>query len=447
MNKARAHALRNELRDRPVGGWTIQDYLDHGKSAAVFIATDEGGTRAALKIFDPELVEECGRPQQLARIERELTLVGHSHPHLVQVLAGGACASTRHLYVVTGLLEGWTNVERCLTSIPVGAVERIIEQVASAALFLHDRRIVHRDIKPANVVVSSDYSRAVLLDLGVVRVLDAPSTGRDEFIGTLRYSSPEFLVREEADSPEGGLAVTFYQLGALLHDLLVRRPIFADCKPYAKMVEAVKTTVPEIPPECDRDLARVARNCLVKDPEQRRRLVDWSDFISSQRKMSRSTDRLRDRLRARVRNAPSSGVGSRAPSGLAESVDRARSLLQDLCTSEGSIPPISLRLDRESELRCRVELVLAASASHCLCADIHIAFDFSVSDSTSEAVELSALATRGDQPASGSPRKSTVGLDSQVLADQMFHIVLMAIDVAQTSDSDPLLSAEEEELR
>ena len=40
------------------------------------------------------------------------------------------------------------------------------------------------------------------------------------FLGTLRYASPEFLLRREQDSPDGWRAVTTYQIGTVLYEMI-----------------------------------------------------------------------------------------------------------------------------------------------------------------------------------------------------------------------------------
>jgi hypothetical protein len=62
--------------------------IDHGKSAAVFRASGRGGI-VAVKIFDDELIARYGDDTQFERINRELQLIGKSHPNLVKILGGG----------------------------------------------------------------------------------------------------------------------------------------------------------------------------------------------------------------------------------------------------------------------------------------------------------------------------------------------------------------------
>ena len=248
MYEQRALALLHQLRGRSVAGWHIDDLIRHGKSAAVFRARN-ADRAAALKIFDPELVARYGERTQLARIHRELSLRGRHHPHLVEIYDGGQCSATNHLFLVMQHVPG-DPLSNHITTLERTRIRPLLQQVASAAKFLEDIHLVHRDIKPDNIVIDPDTQTATLLDFGVLRPINAQSTATDDddvknFIGTLQYSPPEFLLREEEDSLDGWRAVTFYQLGAVLHDLIERQPIFADSTdPYARLVNAVQDTTP-----------------------------------------------------------------------------------------------------------------------------------------------------------------------------------------------------------
>lgn len=252
------------------------------ENRAVYLATNSNGP-AAVKIFDDELIARYGDKVQLARIDRELTLVGQSHPNVVQILAGGVDAITGNHFIVMEYLNG-QNLKDSLADIPVDSIQSLIQQLAFAAKFLEDQGLAHRDIKPENVVVIDNFRKLVLLDLGVLRpfagsdITDA--NGIQSFVGTLQYSSPEFLLRQEEDSLEGWRALTFYQIGGVLHDLIMRRPLLAEfSEPYARLVNAVQFVAPEIKNSAvPYHLVELARWCLVKDWRIRNTLVKWSSF-------------------------------------------------------------------------------------------------------------------------------------------------------------------------
>jgi eukaryotic-like serine/threonine-protein kinase len=204
MDPVRAERMSQELRGKRVGGWLIRRYINAGKSAVVFEG-ERDGQQCALKIFDPELVERFGKATQLGRIERECRLIGEHHPYLVKIFASGECAESGYLYVAMEFIDA-PNLGSALTLVPREKIASFLHQIASAARFLEEKHLAHRDIKPDNIAVFPDFSQAVLLDLGVLRPFGDPGLTDDNariFVGTARYSSPEFLLRNEQDTPEG----------------------------------------------------------------------------------------------------------------------------------------------------------------------------------------------------------------------------------------------------
>ncbi|RYX91909.1 MAG: hypothetical protein EOO28_24230 [Comamonadaceae bacterium] len=283
MDSAQAAALKQNLKGKFIGGWLASDGLGHGKSAVVVLATKDG-VSAALKVFHPELVEQYGVAMQLERIARERSLIGAEHPNLVKIYDGGQCVETGYLYVVMELLPT-KNLEECLSAIKQEHIRPLISQLASAAKFLEEKGLAHRDIKPSNIAINEQLTQLTLLDLGVVRpfgIADLTDVDQRPFIGTLRYSSPEFLLRQEEDTLEGWRAVSIYQIGAVLHDLLMKKPIFFEnSEPYSVLVEAVLNAVPEIYAS-DSHLVQICKHSLVKNPKTRSELVGWQDFEADQ---------------------------------------------------------------------------------------------------------------------------------------------------------------------
>lgn len=329
MDSGQATLFRESLQGKTIAGWHVDGFYGNGKSAVVLPAL-RGTEEGAIKVFHPELIERYGKDAQLQRIHREASLVGTTHPHLVRILDGGECAATGHLYVVMERIPH-RNLLQALADVPVDAVPKLIAQVASAARFLEDRGMAHRDIKPENIAVSDDFSHATLLDLGVLRPIglsDLTDVSQRSFIGTLRYSSPEFLMRQELDTIEGWRAVTFYQLGAVLHDLLMRRQLFHEYgEPFAGLVEAVKSVNPIVQGD-DVRCVNLARRCLMKNQTTRQQLVSWSDFSSLEVALDATSTARRDRIRER----------QKALRALAESQARGpvgeinvRAELQDAC--------------------------------------------------------------------------------------------------------------------
>ncbi len=415
MDRVQAKRIATELKGEKVGGWTVLDYVNNGKSAVVVRAT-RNGEEAALKIFDRDLVERFGRESQLVRVQREKDLIGKHHDNLIEIKDGGECDSTDHIYVAMAYLP-MKNLAQVITDLPRDCIFPLIGQVASAAKFLEDNGLAHRDIKPENIAISEDFSHATLLDLGVLRPVGLSEiTDVNEqrvFVGTLRYSPPELLYREEQDSLEGWRAITFYQLGAVLHDMIMRRPIFHDFgEPYAKLVDAVRKVIPEIrADDVGGDLMILARSCLVKNPETRLSMVSWEQFV-----MPVSKGGTGDSFRARIRkrNAIMASQADNALSiqqdlahkrllRLEETVNSIKDMFRTICVTDSKDFPLA-QFDQRIEpgdIDGSVLVCFRPSTSHHLFVAITLVVLISISDEPDEILDLRFAALASDGCVSG----------------------------------------------
>jgi len=352
MDEARAKRMTAELAGKAVGKWALLEYLGAGKSALVFRASN-GVKEAALKIFDPELVERYGRDVQAARIERERRLIGKSHRHLISIYDGGYDDSLGYFFIVMSLFRGKT-LDQLLGSLSIQQAVTITSQVAASAKFLESEGLVHRDIKPDNIGMDEATGDAVLLDLGVIRPISAENITDDEtarpFVGTLRYAPIEFLRREEKDDVDGWRAVTFYQIGAVLYDLLAGKRIYNGIE-YPRIIEAIGNEEPDysLLPDSQPELVLLVRKCLVKQPEERIRLVSWSDLENPPIGDRANIDRIRQRIieRQAVRRAALRGDAGSAESNslrrrAEEIVNVIRELLREEAISSGLFPPVEV---------------------------------------------------------------------------------------------------------
>lgn len=396
-----------QLHGQLVGGWAVGRYLGNGFSAVVLSAERDGQT-AALKIIDSEMVERSGAQRQLARILRERELAGHGHAHLVDILDGGQCAKTGHLYVAMELLEPRTlgHVKGSLARTQIGG---LIGQLAQAAYFLETRGIAHRDIKPDNTVVSKDNTKVKLLDLGVIHPPSDPNdpsagTG-DSFVGTARYSPSEFLYREEEDTIEAWRAITFYQLGATLYDLLMRRRIFDEfSEPPARLYRAVKEHIPLIDAEdAEPWLVDLARRCLHKDWRVRKELVSWKDFEGPRTPPQSGADirqRLKNRLEAGRTTAPTTkSTPDARPTRrtLEQMAGAVATTAREVCQQGGIFPAVEVSHSANDNV-CIVALRTGPSATHELQGVLEVRLTVEPLDVQATNVRVTAGARLGSVP-------------------------------------------------
>lgn len=445
VDKVVAARMEKELAGHEINGWKLAECIGHGKSALVFRAS-RGAQQGAVKVFDRELVEKFGKDAQRERVLREKSLVGQHHTNLIDVFDAGEDPSRDLFFVVMALFPG-KNLAEALLLIPHERVHELISQVASAAQFLETLSLAHRDIKPENIAVADDFSRAVLLDLGVLRPVGFSTItdhdGQRTFVGTLQYSPPELLHREEQDSTEGWRAVTFYQLGGVLHDLLTRKPLFAeDLTPYAHLVEVVSRTVVTIQaPGAAPELRMLAQDCLVKDWKQRLELVTWDRF-QKRPPLSGDMHGVRERIAQRRRSAATTEAPPPLPPGLVErrAVDDLRNaverILRDGC-KRSELPPFEVQTD-DSPV-ARVRLVFGPSRAHAVASTFAVYVDATVVDAVAGIVRVNvgAAVTNDATVLPGTAPDSSMNQVFQgvraddVLAQRLTDVLLLTLDTAQ----------------
>lgn len=399
LEKRPADDFETSLLGKAVGSFQIAKYVDRGASALVFEATGPDGKQVAVKVFDPAFIQKFGDDVQVKRIERQLLLKGKHHKHLIEILDGGRCAKTNLHYLVMPFLPV-PSLDKVLDKIPRENIWPIISQIAAAAQFLEDLNMCHRDIKPANIAVTGDnYDHAILLDLGVLRPLGlrdlTDTSNTKEFVGTTRYSPPEFLLRDEDDSKEGFRTVTFYQLGAVLHDLIMRRPLFHDkTKPYARLVKAVLLEEPvvdatDVPPE----LFRLARLCLVKDPDRRFKSLEWAAFSPRSRLLPSIEDAKRraEKLRAAISSGAPTASDPKEREQLKSVVAQLRDQLKQICLDDTiTFPPVAVAEHDRIGRSAIISLEIASSSRHGLLHPVFCIYRVDLLDASSSTFAVHA---------------------------------------------------------
>jgi eukaryotic-like serine/threonine-protein kinase len=148
--------------------------------------------------------------------------------------------------------------------------------LAEALAAAHDRGVLHRDLKPANVMVTVD-GRVKVLDFGLAKLAGAPAgsqietleklTREGHIVGTPPYMSPEQLRGSSLDARSD-----LFSLGVVFYEMATGRRPFAGAS-AAELLSSILRDEPvpvtDLRPELPRQLGRILRHCLAKDPERR----------------------------------------------------------------------------------------------------------------------------------------------------------------------------------
>jgi serine/threonine protein kinase len=231
--------------------------------AEVYLASDAQLYReVAVKVV------HLSREEDIARFRREAELLAPlTHEHILPVFDYGV-QWPWHYLVMPYLKEG-TLRQRLQTRGPLSTEEAglVLEQVASALQYAHDRGILHRDIKPSNILLR-DETFVYVADFGIAKALSEEQelTHTGTVVGTPEYIAPELL--EQPASPSSDI----YALGILLYDMLTGQLPFTGPTPLAilhKQVSASPVPPSHLNPAISFHVEQVVLRALEKDPARR----------------------------------------------------------------------------------------------------------------------------------------------------------------------------------
>lgn len=125
------------------------------------------------------------------------------------------CSTEDNLIVLEEFIEGKTLLQLIDEGpIPTKKACKYAYDVCNALKVLHDMGIVHRDVNPSNIIINNE-DEAVLIDLGIARILKSDG-GRDtNELGTVGYAAPE-----QYGISQSGKSADTYSLGITLNIMI-----------------------------------------------------------------------------------------------------------------------------------------------------------------------------------------------------------------------------------
>ncbi len=251
-----------------VPGYEVLGELGRGGMGVVFKARQVGLNRlVALKVIR---AGGLSSPEEVARFHQEAEAEARlQHPHIVQIHEVGKHQG-QPFFVLEYLAGGSLDRLVAGTPQPPRQAAELVQALARAVQYAHERGIVHRDLKPANVLLAEDGTPKVT-DFGLAKLADREGgqTRTGDVLGTPSYMAPE---QAQGKAREVGPAADVYALGAILYELLTGRPPFLGATSVDTLQQVVfqePVPVHRLQPKAPRDLETVTLKCLHKDPKRR----------------------------------------------------------------------------------------------------------------------------------------------------------------------------------
>lgn len=251
--------------------YRIDATFGHGGMATTYRAHDLlWQVDVALKLL------RADTPDLLNALRAEFDILrGCSHPNLVVVHDFAALATAdddggaRTCFYTCEPVEGVT-LDRAARKASWEAWLAALVDVLEALQWLHSLGIRHGDVKASNVLVRDD-GRAVLIDLGCARPIDAPPS--THISGTPAYLAPELLQGGPADG-----RADLYAFGKLLEELChVTReaPRRVDLRVVERVVERLVRAEPDERPSSANEVVEA----LGAEPVARGRVLGRSGVL------------------------------------------------------------------------------------------------------------------------------------------------------------------------
>ena len=213
-------------------GYRIVRELHGSARSHIYLAVDnETDAVVAIKIPSIDLRDN---PAYLKRFMMEEWVARRiDSPHVLK-----PCLHSRkrnYLYVATEFIDGQTLTQWMIDhpKPELETVRGIVEQIARGLRAFHRKEMLHQDIRHDNIMIDKT-GTAKIIDFGSTKITGVaqtvPSDRRDEVLGTVQYTAPEYF-QGESGSPRSDM----FSLGVITYQMLTGK------LPYGSQVAKART--------------------------------------------------------------------------------------------------------------------------------------------------------------------------------------------------------------
>ncbi len=255
-----------------IPGYLVRRELGAGGMASVYLAVQTSLDReVALKVMAPALAVDPTFSKRFLQEARMLASL--AHPNIVQVYDVGV-TQTQLNYFSMQHLSGGDFAQRVRIGLSEKDLVRVLEGVANALGYAHQRGYVHRDVAPGNILFDVN-DTPVLTDFGIARAISqaARITSAGISIGTSHYMSPEQARGGDVDARSD-----LYGLGVLTWFGLTGKPPYEGADGFAVSYAHVFEPIPRLPP-AQAHWQPIIDKALAKDPADRYQSAD--EFVTA----------------------------------------------------------------------------------------------------------------------------------------------------------------------
>ncbi len=206
------------------GTYRLQELVNNGGLAELWMASDEDGYHVAVRKMHEHLLKESSAPKLFKR-GCEILAKLPPHEHIVRYIDHGKIK--KFPFLTLEYIEGANLKALILREDPLlgEMLSDILYAMAAGLDHLHNSGVMHLDFKPENVMVSHG-GRVLIVDFDTALPLPKKPEKLDKNSGTPGYMAPEQLRGEPVDQ-----RADIFAFGLVAYELLTQRKPFAGDTP------------------------------------------------------------------------------------------------------------------------------------------------------------------------------------------------------------------------
>lgn len=249
----------------PFGRFYLQELVNSGGMADIWLATDETKKTCAMRLLRPTGLLDFTTRARFVQGCEILSKI-HNHEYVIGYFEHGKIEGIH--YCQMEYVEG-ANLKQLLfkgDEILHEFVGNILIDMAVALEHVHDSGFMHLDYKPENVLVTRN-GHVRLVDFDLAQPKPDKPIKLSKNPGTPAYMAPEQLRREGIDH-----RVDIFAFGVSAYELLTGQKPFpgenAD-EILKRQMEGTPKSPLDINPALPPGLAKLVMKCLERDPDRR----------------------------------------------------------------------------------------------------------------------------------------------------------------------------------
>jgi serine/threonine protein phosphatase PrpC len=268
-------------------GYQIVREIHASSRSHIYLAVDPAdGAKVAIKTPSIDLRGDPAYLQRFMMEEWVARRINSAH-----VLTHRSQTRRRnYLYVVTEFVEGQTLAQWMIDNPKpsLEAVRGIIEQIAKGLQAFHRMEMLHQDLRPDNIMIDGT-GTVKIIDFGSTRISgisdDAPEDTRNEILGTVQYTAPEYFLGEGGSSSSD-----IFSLGVIAYQMLTGRLPYGAQVPKARTKSQQRKLRYKSALDDNRDIAAWIDGAIRKavHPDPNRRYGELSEFMFDLRHPNKS---------------------------------------------------------------------------------------------------------------------------------------------------------------